>query len=243
MKNDHRFLILTLFVISILGACKKSSSPTTPPIRNNLLYIYQNDSTDGVSFKTLLQNNGCSVTLLDRSKAGAFNYSSYNMVIIGNNTDTLHSSNDWSPTDAMTIKNTGKPILLIGEGGLLFAEDIGDTVNWRSSAGNSLTGFKAMAPASALYKQPKTISVGADSLVTIYSSASKVNSFYAKSVPVPNVVMIGMETDAVVSKYYSISITNAKFGAFGFYSNVNAMTAGGKDFFVNLVYYVGNLTL
>jgi hypothetical protein len=137
-------------------------------------------------------------------------------------------------------KNTGKPILLLGEGGALFAGDIQDTVNWGSSAGNSLTGFKAFDPTSAIYKQPKTISIGADSMVTLYSSASKVVSFYGKSLPVPEVFMIGIEPG--YPKYYPVSVSDTKFGSFGFYADAGAMTATGKDFFVNLVYYVGGLT-
>jgi hypothetical protein len=162
------------------------------------------------------------------------------LIIIGNSTDTINSSYGWSPADAMTIKNTGKPLLLMGQGGSLFAEDIQDTINWGSSAENNLTGFKAMDRSSVLYTQPKTISVGADSIVNIYSSASRVVSFYGSSLPVPNTIMIGMETN--FSEYFSISITNSKFGSFGYYANAGAMTSTGKDFFVNLVYYVGGLT-
>lgn len=240
MKNKPVLILLTLLGIVVFCACKKNSNSPTPTIKNNLAFIYDNDSSEGVAFKTLLQQNGCSVTLLDRSKAGIFDYSGYAMILIGNNTDTLHGAQDWNPSDAMTIKNTGKPILLIGEGGALFAGDIQDTVNWGTSAGNILTGVKAFDPTSVLYKQPKLISVGADSIVTLYSSASRVISFYAKSLPVHEVAMIGIEPG--YSKYYPVLIAGTKFGSFGFYSDAGAMTATGKDFFVNLVYYVGGLT-
>ncbi len=52
--------------------------------------------------------------------------------------------------------------------------------------------------------------------------------------------MIGIEPG--YPKYYPVLIDNTKFGSFGFYSDASAMTATGKDFFVNLVYYVGGLT-
>ncbi len=132
---------------------------------------------------------------------------------------------------------------MIGEGGLLFAGAIQDTVNWGSSAGNLLTFFKATDPTNAIYKQPKTITIGADSLVTIYSAASKVSSFYVKSTPVNNVTLLGREADFSASKYYPITLANTKYVTFGFYDNTDKMTAAGKDFFVNLVYYTGNLTL
>jgi hypothetical protein len=242
MKNKSHLVLLTLLAVAIFGACKKSGN-STPAARNSLVFIYHNDNSEGVAVKSLLEQNGCTVTLLDRSMAGAFDYSGYVMIIIGNNTDALHAGDGWLPADAMKIKNSGKPILLMGQGGMLFANDIPDTVNWESSATNSLTGFKAMDPANILFKQPKAISIGADSLVTLYASASGVVSFYAKTLPVPDVVMVGMETGAPGQNYYSVSVTDGNMGAFGYYSNINAMTATGKDFFVNLVYYVGGLAL
>ncbi len=167
MKNKPVLILLTLLSITIFCACKKNSN-SPAAIKNNLVFVYDNDSSEGVAFKSLLQQNGCSVTLVDRSKAGIFDYSGYTMILIGNNTDTLHAVQEWNSADAMTIKNTGKPLLLLGEGGALFAGDIQDTVNWGTSAGNTLTGFKAFDPTSAIYKQPKTISIGSDSLVTLF---------------------------------------------------------------------------
>jgi hypothetical protein len=254
MKKTSLVRILTLSLIVILSitlaislnACKKSnpsSTPSTPlPIKNLVAFVYQNDSTDGVAFRTLFVNSGGAlVTLVDRKAAGSFDFSYYNMIVIGNNTDTLSSSNHWPAGDAMTINNFGKQILLLGEGGLLFAGAIQDTVNWGSSAGNTLSVFKATDPASALYKSPKTINIGSDSLLTIYTSASKVNSFYVKSTPVHNVALIGQEADSKASKYYPVTVANTRYIAFGFYKNVDAMTPAGKDFMVNLAYFAGNL--
>ena len=245
MKNNFRLVLLTLSVFFVLNACKKSSSSTPatpPPIKNNLVYIYKNDSTDGVSFENLLKLNGCTVTLINKSAAAALDYSSYSMIIIGGNSDTLKSHDNWDTAAANKIKNSGKPCLLIGEGGLLFGGAIGDTVAWLQSAGNFLTGFKAIDPTSSLYKQPNVISVPADSTITLYSAASEVGSFYLKAPPLANVTLLARETGVAASKYYPMTIDNVKYATFGYYDNMDKMTAGGKAFFVNLVYFAGNLT-
>jgi hypothetical protein len=246
MRSSFRLVPLSLFAIITLAACKKTSNTSnTQPhsIKNSLVYVYKNDSTDGAAFKSLLQLNGCSVTLIDKSAVAAFNYANYKMIVIGGNSDSLQSHDNWDTAAAAVIMNTGKPCLLLGEGGFLFGGAIKDTVNWAQSAGNLLTSFVALNPSSVLYKQPKTISVPADSTIILYSTVSQVESFYLKAPPLANVVLIGRATSAVPSKYYPLLTDNSKYATFGYYDNMNKMTATGKDFFVNYIYFVGNLTL
>ncbi|HEY4150547.1 MAG TPA: hypothetical protein VGM41_16520 [Chitinophagaceae bacterium] len=244
MKNTFRSLLWTLFAIIALNACKKSSSSPAsnpPAIKNNLVYIYKTDSTDGVAFKSLLQLNGCSVALLDKSAAAAFNYTTYNMIIIGGNTDAVTLHDNWDTVTATVIKNSGKPCLLLNEGGLLFADAIKNTVGWGGCGESSLASFIVLQPNSSLYKQPKLISIPADSVLTIYSTPQNVESLYVNAPPMANVNLVGREGDTPSSKYYPITIEAAKYAVFGYYGNTNSMTATGKDFLVNLIYYVGNL--
>ena len=248
MKSKFNLSVAVLCTIIIIVACKKNSTTTVPPNMpppagtKNLVYVYKNDSSDGVSFRNLLKVNGCSVTLIDRSVAAAFDYSAYDLIVMGGNSDSLKSAKfTWPVADALTIRNTNKPILLLGAGGLLFAEAMGDTVNWGGSAGNILTSFLVVDSSLSLYKTPKAISIPANQQLTIYTNPSKLASFYVKSTPVHNVLLMGEEDDIGNSKYYPISVDSVKFVDFGFYANMDAMTPTGKDFFVNLVFYTINL--
>ncbi len=244
MKSRFAIAVLSFALVALHADCKKNSSGIPiSPIKNNLAYVYNSDSTNGAAFKSLFQVNGCSVTLVKKSVAATFDYSAFNVIIIDGNTAELNGPDNWSSTDAMAIKNSGKPLVLLNEGGMLFGDQIKTTVCWQNAASNNLAAFNVTDASAVIYKQPKTITIPANHQLTIFSANSKVISFYAPFVPVSNVVLIGQEPGATNANYYPVTLENNKYGLFGFYPNVNTMTATGKDFFINLVYYVGSLTL
>jgi hypothetical protein len=247
-----KFLQSTLVIAALAVAftsCKKETVPAPAPVptpvpvaKNKIAYIYKTDNTDGQAFKDLMQANGCAVTLLDKSASAAFDYSSFNMIVVGNNTDGTQVTPDWSSAESTAINGSGKPIMFIGIGGLQLALKLNNIVNYGvcAGSGSSLASITVTDPSSSIYKSPKAISIPAGNQLNIFSNPSFTQSF-GTSGPVANVLLIGKE--APVSNSYPVAFEQNKYGIFGFYNNVNSMTATGKDFMVNLVYYVGNLSL
>jgi hypothetical protein len=240
------FVMIALTVA--MASCKKenisSPAPTPAPLpvaKNKIAYIYKTDNTDGQAFKDLMQANGCTVTLLDKLAAATFDYSSFNMIVVGKNTDGTQVTPDWSTAESTAINGSGKPILFIGVGGLQLALKLNNIVNYGVCASSSLASVIVTDPSSTIYKSPKEIAIPAGNQLTIFSSPSYSQNFGTAGAPVANVVLIGKETPA--SNYYPVAFEKNRYGIFGFSDNVNSMTATGKDFMVNLVYYVGNLSL
>ncbi len=235
-------LIMTAIIfiaIVFLPSCKKSET-TTPPVVviNKIAYIYKTDSTDAMAFKALLEANNCTVTLIDKPNDATTDYSSYKLIVIDNNTDGTQVTPGWSSADTAAINGSGKPILLIGVGGLQFGQKLQNTVNWGGCATGSTSSITALDSLSTLYKSPKTISLPANNQLVIYASAMNAQGLYVPVQPVAGVKMIARFPLSNV--YMPVCFEKSRYGMFGFYGNFNSLTQAGKDFLVNLAFYVGN---
>ncbi len=209
-------------------------------LKNNIAYIYKADSTSGTAFKNLLENNNCNVTLIEQGKAAATDYSHYKLIVIDHNTDAI-GAGSWKSKEADAIKNAGKPVLLLGMGGLLLAEKLGNTANWSNAAQFSDCGFHASDMTCAVYHQPYAIPVPSTTpSVSLYPAAVLGAGQYAAADTLTNNTLIG--NFLLAPQYYPVTFESSRYMTFGFFNGVDHMSPTGRNFMVNLCYYTGNLT-
>jgi hypothetical protein len=234
-------LVLT---VSFLHACKKTKidQPVVPVITNTIAYIYKTDNTNALAYKTLMEANNCAVTLIEKATAITTDYSKYKLIVIDNNTDIAGVGGEWTTTDAATIKAAGKPLLLMGAGGLYFAAKNGNIINWEQSEQYNETSIVVTDPASTVFSRPKTIVVDVNTKrVALFNAAGLMAAQYVPTITLANVSIIGR--NALNFNYVPVALESNRYGFFAFYNGVNNMTQAGKDFMVNYTYYVGGLTL
>ena len=229
----------------LLAACTKSNDggPAPAPVtfKNKIAYFYKQDSADGVSYKALLQANNCGVTLIDMGQLNKIDFKFFDMVVIDNNASD--DAYDFANATG-AIKAAGKPVLMIGEGGGHFGEMINAAVNWGTCAPYSFPiNMTVTDSTSSLYKSPKKIQVPANRLLPIFSQSPYGQAFLRSNyLQYPNVEFIGLATVSN-SNAFSVTLEAGKYGYWGYYNSVSAMSQTGKDFMVNLTYYVGKLSL
>ncbi len=232
--------------VLLLTACKKSNdvAPAPPAVvtyKNNIAYFYKQDSADGISYKALMQANNCGVTLIDMAKLNGTDFKKFNLVVFANNCsdDAYDFAN---VTNA--IKAAGTPVLMIGEGGGHFGEMINAAVSWGTSVDFTFPlNMTVVDSTSSLYKSPKKIQVPANLQLPIFSQSPYGQAFMRSNLlKYPNVELIGKANTANANAF-SITLENDKYCFFGYYNNVSAMSQTGKDFMVNLTYYIGKLSL
>lgn len=242
IKNIAAIAAMVLSCLLMLSACKKSNESADPApakYKNKIAYLYKKDSADATAYKTLLQANNCGVELVDMSQANNTDFKKFDLIVIGHN-----SSDDAYDFAAITgpIKAANKPVLMIGEGGGHFGEMINTTVNWSECFGISFPLAMTVIDSSmSIYKSPKKIAIPANRQLTIFDQ-SPYGQAFEESIfsQYPNVETIGQATPSK-SNDFSVTLESGKYGFFGYYNNVNAMSQTGKDFMVNLTYYVGKL--
>ncbi|HEV7783360.1 MAG TPA: hypothetical protein VGO58_18925, partial [Chitinophagaceae bacterium] len=66
-------------------SCNKKSDTVTPP-PNKIAFVYKTDNTGAQAYKTLLDANGCEVTLVEMAAVATHNFSVYKLIIVGENT-------------------------------------------------------------------------------------------------------------------------------------------------------------
>ncbi len=239
MKFFQSFLVVGALSLVFIS-CKKDKddvtpTPTTP--KKQIAYVYKTDATDANAFKLLLDSNNCNVTLVEKSSAAAFNFSTSDLIIVGSNTDDTQLVPNWSNAEATAIDGSGKPVLLMGIGGLQLGVKLSHKVNYGTCAGSSINSIISADATDAIYKAPKTIAAVTNQPVQLFISASGAQSFNSGGVAVPGVDLIGRESSG--SNYYTVTIESNRYGVYGFTSGVSNMTKTGRDFIVNLVYRIG----
>jgi hypothetical protein len=232
---------LSLFILCLVSCKKSNDGITSNPVtyKNHIAYIYKQNSTDAAAYKSLMEANNCGVTLFDMSQLGSIDFKKFDLVVIGNN-----SSIDAYDFAGITGSIAGKPVLMIGEGGLHFGEMVNAVVNWSNTSGGTRPiTMIAVDSANPVYKTPKKIIIPANRQITLFNQGSFGEAFYAAAwINVSSVEEIGQASSSN-SNEYSVTFEKNKWGFFGYYDNVNAMTQAGKDFMVNLSYYIGKLSL
>ncbi len=239
-------IIAIVFATILFTSCKKNNAdvaPTpVPVVTNTIAYIFKTDNADGLAYKALLDANNCAVTLIEKANIIATDYSKYKLIVIDHNTDVIGIPQFWTATEVSTLNATGKPMLLIGAGGLQFAQKNNNIVNWGQATQWNEPSIIVTDPTSIIFSKPKAISVDANTKkVVLYTSAGLMAAHHVPTLTIANVSIIGRTF--VNNNYAPIEYESNRYGFFEFYSGVNSMTQAGKDFMVNYTFFVGNFPL
>ncbi|MEO7309281.1 MAG: hypothetical protein ABIX01_02705 [Chitinophagaceae bacterium] len=236
------FAVVFLTGIVFLTSCKKSNvEPPVPIGKNAIAYVYNADSTDAVAFRALLQENGCQVTLIAKAKAATTDYNNYQLIVIDQNTDYVGGSL-WTTADAEAIKASGKHMLLMGMGGLLFSSKLGNDANWGNSAQFNETSVSVLDKTAAFLKTPYIIDIPTSTpAVAIYPNPVMGAGQHVASAVLNNNILVGKFWTA--NTYYPVTFERDQYMIFGFFKGVQAMTTNGRKLIVNLCYFTGKFTL
>jgi hypothetical protein len=250
MKKVKSLSIFTAIIVAassiFFTSCKKSKpepEPVVAVVKNNIAYIYKTDNTDGLAYKTLLEDNDCHVTLIDKAQVATTVFTAYQLIVIDNNTDIAGLSSSWTTAETAAIEASSKPMLLMGVGGLQYASKIGNKANYLNTAFFSDTKFFVTDKTSTLYTKPYTISIPVSTpAVTLYNTnVVGAAQYVAVGSSLDNVSLFGKFN--LAPNYYPLAFEKNRYFSFGFARGVDAMTGNGRNFMVNLAYYVGGLTL
>jgi parallel beta-helix repeat protein len=205
------------------------------PTSYSVAFIYSTNLDSAQSYKSLLETNGVTVDLVPKSIAEAWNYSSYGLILISDDTGLCET---WEPAAAVSaIYRTGKPILGLGEGGYAFfgklALDIGYPHGWHGYENR----IYVVDVGHRIFNYPMDISIPPDKIIQLYSQlyTSSNVGIYLPS-PVEGVTPLGREsTDA---NHYSMIQEDTHYVLWGFSNSPADMTQTGKDLFINLALWL-----
>lgn len=189
-------IMSSLFAGSVIGKTN-GKLPTVLKIA----YVYGADTSKNTNWTNYFTSCGYTSEVCAAGSVVGFDFSTANLIIIGTNT-----SSDWNTVaNVNAIKQAGKPILGIGEGGSEYFFKVGLTINWNNCAYNNANMIYAENTTSSLYTTPNSITVPANKIVYVYPASS---SFAVLQVYIPiltaNDTVFGNNTGGS-SKYSLIS--------------------------------------
>jgi len=240
-------IILTLLLIVILTLASNiqlakaiiiaDNYPTiqnteSDPTSYSVVFIYSTDLDSAQSYKSLLETNGVTVDLVPKSIAEVWNYSSYGLILISDDTGLRDI---WEPAAAISVINSaGKPILGLGEGGYAFFGKLSLHIGFGNGWHGGENRIYVVDAGHRIFNYPIGISIPPDRIIQLYTSTPNVGIYLPS--PVEGVTPLGRESSD--ASHYSLIQEDTRYVLWGFSNAPADMTQTGKDLFVNLVLWL-----
>lgn len=193
-----------------------------------MAYIYSSDISSANGYKSLLDSNGLSTSLIYRGDAVNSDFSKYNLIIIGSDLDITGSQDDVSLVSV--IDNSGKPVLALGEGGYYFLGQLKLKTGYPNGWHGSENSIFVINSSKKIFKQPYAISIPENNILQLYTSTGHVG---ISLLPIPsNVIPLGRESGD--PDHYPLTVEKNKYILWGFTGSPDIMTEDGKYLFVNI---------
>jgi len=119
-----------------------------------IAYVFKRDTATAADFKTLLVNHGYTVDLIPLSTVvTTTNLGNYQLIVVADDTGSLDTWGSF-PGQVSAIRNAGKPILGLGEGGYAFFGKVGSGIGWPHGWHGPLDSVYATNNVPAYYQTP-----------------------------------------------------------------------------------------
>lgn len=223
-----------------------------------MAYIYSSDVSSANSYKSLLDSNKLSTSLIYRDYAADSNFSKYDIIIVGS--DVIFTGSKDDVILASAIKNSGRSIVALGEGGYSFFGqlklDIGAPNRWYGNENNiyatnvietpnrwygSDNRIYATNVSHPIFYRPNNISIPENHIIQLYNITSCVGIYlpsdYFRS---SRAFELGEKSNR--DDYYPLALEKEKYFLWGFTDSPDTMTSKGKDLFVNVINYMAGLS-
>jgi serine/threonine protein kinase len=214
------------------------SATLTAAAQRRAAYIYAGDGAAANDYRSFLQSQGYTVDLIPMTNVLVSDFSTYKVILIGADTGNSsdYTNNPWgdaAEVQATYIANYGRPVLGLGQGGVLFFQAIGLFINWGQSWIGSGNDVYAVDPAAPYWSYPENISMPGDQIVKLYDADSPYVAVYLPG-SVATVKTIGRQSDN--AEHFQIISENGRFLLWGFDYGPAAMSSKGSKVFINILW-------
>jgi len=214
----------------------KRIADTYISMSTSVAYIYSSDTTSAYSYKSLLDSNGFSTTLISMCNVDVTDFSEYSVIIMGSDTGYLSSWDD--DTSVSNVEESDKPIIGLGEGGYAFFGHLkletGHPNGWHGDE----KSVYIMDSQNTIFLMPNEITIPRDKILQLYTSSGHVG-IYLPSIP-SNIIVLARE--AHDKNHYSLTLEKDKYLLWGFTASPDSMTNVGSNLFINVVNYMISLS-
>lgn len=209
-------------------------------------YVYDTDSSNGLSFRSFLDSANYHTSLIKISNISATSFDDFNLIIIDSRSG--YDGNWGTPQAVQIIQATNKPIFALGIGGCCFYQQLGLSINWINgwTASDTMCNFHRCTEIFAedttltVFNTPYKISFPQppfSPIIQLYNNSSYIGLY--KPNLSDSVLYVGREP--IDTLHYSIVSEGERYWLWGFENSPAHMTQTGKELFINIVHHFVSL--
>jgi len=208
-----------------------SEFSAAPAAQSSVAYVYATDTAARDALSSMLSSRNYTVTGVTVANAATFDFSTYMAIVIGHDTGNLSSWGTQASIDQ--IRNSGVPIVGVGEGGYAYFGKLGLGIGWPNGwHGSGGTGVNVADATDVVWSAPNLVSGTTGALVGLYSSGSSYVSVYYPTAT-GSTVTIGREVGDLT--HYPLIAVGDCYALWGFDNSPATMTTAGANLFENFI--------
>ncbi|MGA1869354.1 MAG: right-handed parallel beta-helix repeat-containing protein [bacterium] len=227
-----------------------------------IAYIYKNDISTANEYQLFLEENLYSVTLIQMEAIATVDFSSFNLIIVGPDTGylsqwqlsrlyqialkesiftellapqlTTRYTFTWLG-DTMAInklKNSGKPIIGLGEGGYSYFGKLGLDIGYGQGWHGAQSSVYALNSAHQIWRTPNKIPIPTNNIVQLYTSPQETVAIYYTTEK-PGVLPLGRQSDNTT--HFPLIAQDGHYLLWGYGGSPDDMTISGQSLFLNII--------
>ncbi len=206
---------------------------TVTGLSGKIAYVFRQDTATAANFKSLLEGRGFTVHLVRCPAVPSTDFTVFNAVIIADDTGSLNS---WcaAAAGATHIDSANKPTIGLGEGGYAYFGQLGQPIGWPHGWHGPMDRVTPTNVAAGYWHAPTDFGAPPPNPVGLYGAPVNEVGIYLPSVA--GVLPLGVEP-AATDHASLIADSEDCNQLWGFSGGPTAMTANGKDLFVNAVVF------
>jgi hypothetical protein len=203
------------------------------PVRPRVAYVWDADSAKAAQVKALLDGNELLVDLVNMADLKSTDLAPYQLLIVGPDTGLEAVWGD--ATSVAHLRDSGKPVLGLGDGGHAFFGKLSLALGYSNGTPKADAEVHAVDPAHTVWSQPYDLVLGgAAPLLAVYQApASPGVAVNLDQVP-PDVEVLAQRPSE--PNYAWLAREKSRFLLWGFNGGPATMTVEGRELLVNTVY-------
>jgi hypothetical protein len=232
-------VVWAVLAMVVLTGVQSTRAAKVLYLRTHAGALVAQDSVQALGYKALFDSLGHPTTIVRTDGIAGISLAQYDVIAISDGTGgALGWAGD--STTIAALKNSGKAVLALGNGGPAFLEKLGLWSSWGQSAGSGTGGLVVTNPGHPIFTTPNAIVIPPDNNLLLVSADQGGQALYIGGGSPADLVLFG--TGIGDPGYAPLALEKNKYFYWGLSAPAGSLTAAGKRLIGNVLSYLLTIT-
>lgn len=208
-------------------------------VRTHASAFIAQDSLQALGYKALFDSLGHPTTIVRTDGVAGISLAQYDVIAISSGTG---GAAGWAGDSATVaaLKNSGKAVLALGNGGPAFLERLGLWSSWNQSAGTNTNGLIVTNAGHPIFTTPNPVTIPPDGNLVLVSADQGGEALYVAGGSPADVVLFGMGIGD--PGYTPLALEKNRYFYWGLAAPAGSLTLSGKRLIGNVLTHLLTIT-